>query len=152
MVADGMDAVIEGVLPTDTPENRARYAHTHPLRDFNQRLPTDWLATGRLFRGQRFVVARGFDMISSALVNGYCGIVGRDGHCVPYVYLDVTQRDEFVATYANSWDVNWGDNGFGYDGERILRDITCWILLDVVTRPDLDIPDLGLPTANLGIN
>lgn len=140
MVADGMDAVIEGVLPADTPENKAKYPHTHNFRNFSTPLPSGWQETAKLFRGQRFVVARGIDEIASALINGYCGIVGRSGHCIPYVYLDFN-GDNPVCAYANSWTPQWKDEGFGYDSESVTRNITCWILLDVATRPDLEIPD-----------
>lgn len=142
MVDDGMDAVIEGVLPADTPENIAKYKHTHNFRNFSAPLPSGWLETGKLFRGQRFVVARGIDMIASAMLNGFCGIVGRQGHSIPYVGLTF-KGDDPIVPYANSWRPDWGDQGFGYDSESVTRNITCWILLDVVTRPDLEIPELN---------
>lgn len=138
MVPDGMDAVIEGCLPTDTPENKAKYPHTHPLRDWTS-LPSGWQETGKLFRGHRFVVARGADEIFSALLNGFCGIVGRDGHCIPYC-LPEFNGNLPVAGYPNSWTANWGDQGWGYDSERTFGSLSCWILLDVATRPDLEIP------------
>lgn len=141
MVDDGMDAVIEGVLPADTEANKAKYKHTHNYRNFSTPLPSGWLETGKMFRGVSFVVARGIDMIASALLNGFCGIVGRQGHCIPYVYLDFNGNNP-VAAYANSWRPSWGDEGFGYDSESITRNITCWILLDVVTRPELQVPEL----------
>lgn len=140
MVDDGMDAVIEGVLPADTPENIARFKHTHNFRNFNTPLPSGWQETGKLFRGTKFVVARGIDEIFSALVNGYAGIVGRQGHSIPYVY-GTFSGDKPLVAYANSWKPSWGDQGFGFDSENITRNITCWILLDVATRPDLNIPD-----------
>lgn len=142
MVSDGMDAVIEGALPTDTPENKAKYPHTHPLRSWSQQLPSGWRDTAKLFRGQNFVVARGADEIASALLNGFCGIVGRSGHCIPYVYLDFSGSTP-AAAYANSWDTDWNDQGFGYDSERTFGSLSCWILLDVATRPDLNIPELA---------
>lgn len=140
MVDDGMDAVIEGVLPADSAENKAKYKHTHNFRNFSTPLPSGWLETARMFRGTSFVVARGIDEIASALINGYCGIVGRSGHCIPYVLLDFN-GEKPVACYANSWQPSWGDEGFGYDSENVTRNITCWILLDVATRPDIDIPE-----------
>lgn len=140
MVADGMDAVIEGVLPADTEENKAKYKHTHNFRNFSTPLPSGWQETGKLFRGEKFVVARGIDEIASALINGYCGIVGRNGHSVPFVFLDFS-GDKPVCAYANSWRPTWGDEGFGYDSESLTRNMTCWILLDVATRPDLEVPE-----------
>jgi hypothetical protein len=139
MVSDGMDTVIEGILPADSPENKAKYKHTHNFRDFSVPLPSGWMETAQLFRGENFVVARGIDEIASALINGYCGIVGRNGHCVPFVFLDFS-GEKPVCAYANSWRPTWGDEGFGYDSESLTRNMTCWILLDVATRPDLDIP------------
>lgn len=142
MVDDGMDAVIEGVLPADTPANIAKFKHTHNYRNFSTPLPSGWLETGKMFRGSTFVVARGIDEIASAMLNDFVGIVGRNGHSVPYFGLTF-KGDSPLVPYANSWKQSWGDAGIGYDSESITRNITCWILLDVVTRPDLNIPELA---------
>lgn len=143
MISDGMDAICkEGALPTDTAENKAKYPHTHPLRSWTTPLPQGWRETAKLFRGASFAVAEGLDQICSALINGFIGIVGRQSHCVPYVYLDYSGNDP-CAAFANSWDKDWNDAGFGYDSAGILRSITLYVLLDVVTRPDLELPEVG---------
>jgi|SRR3990172_9327823 len=141
IIPDGMDAVIEGVLPLDTLANKARYSHTHPFTGWSKPLPDGWAQTAQQFRGQRFAIAKGTDEIVSALLNGYVGIVGRQGHAIPYIYADFSNGKP-VAAYANSWG-EWGDGGFGYDSEAILRNIACYILVDVVTRLELEIPVLG---------
>lgn len=142
MISDGMNAVVgKGALPADTPENRAKYQHVHPYTGFSKRLPDGWEETGKLFRGSAFAVASGVDAVMSALLNGFCGIVGRSGHCVPYVLPEEYEAGGFCACYANSWG-DWGDEGFGYDSERVLRSIDCYVLLDVVTRPDLGLPTI----------
>jgi hypothetical protein len=68
-----------------------------------------------------------------------CGIVGRSRHCVPYVYLDFDGNSPVVA-YANSWSRSWGDSGFGYDSERVFRDLVCYVILEVSFRPSIDLP------------
>ena len=142
MISDGMEAICdEGALPTDTPENKAQYDHTHPLRSWTTPLPDGWRTTAALFRGHRFAIAKSVDEIASAMLNGYSGIVGRQAHCVPYVYLDFSGNAPLWA-YANSWDTNWNDNGFGYDSENTVRSLWLYVLLDVVARPDLEVPTI----------
>lgn len=139
MIPDGMDAVLEGALPVDSPENKAKYAHTHPRTGFRTPLPSGWQQTAALFRGTNWAKCSGADEIMSALLNEFCGIVGRDGHCVPYVLPEQYENGGFCAGYANSWDSDWGDEGFGYDSERTMNRLTCYVLLDVCVRPDLGI-------------
>lgn len=139
MISDGMDAVMEGALPADTFESRAKYPHVHPYTGFSKKLPEGWRETAKLFRGSSFAIAEGPDEVASALLNGFLGIVGRQGHCIPYVYLDTFDSGGgFCAAYANSWG-DWGDEGFGYDSERIFGSVSLYVLLDVVTRPDLQL-------------
>lgn len=141
-VDDGMDAVIEGCLPTDSAENKAKYKHTFG-RLWSGKLPTGWQETAKLFRGQRFALAKGMDEIASALITGHAMITGRQGHCIPYVFLDFDDKGNPYCAFSNSWRADWGDMGFGYDSERIAKNLTCWVLLDVATRPDLEIPSLA---------
>ena len=47
-------------------------------------------------------------------------IVGRQGHSICYCRLMHDGREE-VVKYANSWGVDWGDNGFDYDSMRQFR-------------------------------
>lgn len=139
-IPDGIEAIVEeGALPDDSAENKARYAHTHPRTGFSKSLPSGWEQTAKLFRGSKWAQCNGKEEVASALLNGYVGIVGRSGHCIPYVYLDFSGNDP-VACYANSWDVDWSDNGFGYDSVRTFSSVTLYVLLDVVTRPELLIP------------
>lgn len=140
MISDGMDAVMEGALPADTMENRAKYQHVHPYTGFSKKLPNGWRDTAKLFHGTSFAIAEGPDAVASALLNGFLGILGRQSHCIPYAYLDTFDNGGgFCAAYPNSWG-DWGDEGFGYDSERIFGNVSLYVLLDVVTRPDLKLP------------
>lgn len=141
-IPDGMDAVLQGVLPADTPENKEKYPITM-TRDVwtpESRFPANHMSVAKLFRGRSFVKASGVDMIISALIYEKCGIVGRDMHCVPYCFPEY-YKNERLAAYPNSWSPEWGDQGIGYDSTRVLNNITCYFLMDVVTRPDLEIPE-----------
>lgn len=139
MIPDGMDAVLVGALPVDSPENKAKYQHTHPRTGFRTSLPSGWQETAKLFCGTAWAKASGAEEIMSALLNDFCGIVGRDGHCVPYVMPEQYETGGFCAGYANSWDSDWGDSGFGYDSERTMDRLTCYVLLDVCVRPDIGV-------------
>jgi hypothetical protein len=131
-----------GPLPTNTPVNTANYQHTHPLRTW-QRLPPGFEPTANMFRGGQFVVARGRDEIFSAMLNDFCGMVGRQGHAVPYVDAAWSERyGELLVPFANSYDQDWGDEGFGYDSRRIVDSMICYVLINTAVSPDLPIPNL----------
>jgi hypothetical protein len=139
-IPDGIrEATTSGVLPVDSAENRAAYQHTHPRTGFSRALPSGWQSTGRLFRITKSAKIQGTEMMASALLRGHVVIVGRSRHAIPYVGLTFSGNSP-VAAYANSWSQTWGDRGFGYDSERTFGGIVGYVILEVSTRPDLDIP------------
>jgi hypothetical protein len=139
-IPDGIrEATNNGILPVNSDVNRSRYDHTHPRTGFSVRLPTGWPTTGRLFRITKAAKAQGRDMIASALLSDRLGIVGRSRHAIPYAALAFRGNDP-LAAYANSWGANWNDAGWGYDTERTFRNLVMYVILEVSTRPDLDIP------------
>ena len=141
-IPDGIkEATADGVLPVDSAENKSKYDHTHPRTGFRNRLPSGWESTGRMFRITKAAKAQGRDMIASALIKNRIGIVGRQRHAIPYIGLAFRGNDP-LACYANSWSASWGDSGFGYDTERTFRNLVMYVILEVSTRPDLDIPTI----------
>ena len=146
-IPDGMNQIVEvGALPLDTDENRERFDLVWGITDWSKRFPAGWEKQANEFRVSKWATARGEDEIESALINGFCGIVGRSRHCVPYVYLDFDGNSP-MACYANSWSANWGDDGFGYDSSRTYRNLTLYLVLEVVVPSFLndEIPSFAFP-------
>lgn len=141
MVSDAMTAVRDvGILPLDTPENRAKYGdHVMPATGFSTPFPSGWKETAAKFKGFEFLVIRNVLQLLTALLKGYPVVVGRQGHSI--VYLRVMFRNgRLVVKYANSWDESWGDEGFGYDTEQQFRMSANWAFAvrAVVTDADDD--------------
>jgi hypothetical protein len=132
----------KGVLPVNSTENARQYIHTHPDTGFSRALPTGWTQTASLFRASAVATCRGMDEIASALLGGFTGVVGRQRHAINYQYLTFDSRGNFFVCYGNSWSVSWGQEGFGFDSERTASSLTMYVILDVVTRPDIVIPEL----------
>lgn len=131
-IPDGMETIVEkGTLPLSSPENDDRFEHTWGLQDWSSRIPREAYSTARNFRVSKWGIARGKDEIESAMLNNLCGIVGRSRHCVPYVGL-TWHRGGFYVPYANSWSFDWGDEGFGFDSERVYRNLSLYLILEVV--------------------
>lgn len=146
-IKQAMDVLCNvGPLPLDTPENKARFgAHTYPMNAWGHPLPQGFQSTANLFRGDKFAVVRGLDEIYSAAANDYVVLVGRDGHCIPYYDIAWSQRyDEPFLVLKNSYGIEWGENGDGYDSKRIVENLTGYVLLGVGLSPDLPIPSLGI--------
>ena len=142
MISDGMKQIVNvGALPLDTPENNDKYDLTWGITDWSRRFPRGWEKHANQFRVSKWATARGTDEIESALLNDFTGIVGRSRHCVPYVGLTY-DRNSPVVTYANSWSGNWGDEGIGYDSQRTYRNLTLYVILEVVVNDDLEILEL----------
>jgi len=145
-IPDGMREIsTRGILPVNSTENRAKYSHTHPRTGFSTRLPSGWEATGSLFRASKVATCRGTDEIVSALISLYLGVVGRSRHAINYEGLTVNgspTTGDILVRYHNSWGPTWSDQGFGYDTLRTVDALTMYVILDVVTRPEIVIPEL----------
>lgn len=107
-----------GILPVDSPANKARFKHVHPATGFNVRLPSGWEETAILFALLEWFDVRSWDGLQSALHYSMPVLYGRAGHAIAGVDPALDDRGNELIDYANSWDKNWGDNGHGYDSER----------------------------------
>lgn len=129
MVSDAMESLREtGVLPLDTPANRAKYGeHVLPPTGFHTKWPTGWKETAAKFRGAEFLALRGLPEMFSASCKGYPIIVGRQGHSI--LYLRPLPNRRFL--YVNSWG-NWGQaaghmpSGFGVDSASQVKQSASW--------------------------
>ena len=140
MISDGMRQIVSvGALPLSNSQNDAKYPLTLDILDWRGRIPNDWEESAAPFRVSKWATARGSDEIESALLNGFTGIVGRSRHCVPYVGLTWAKNSP-AAGYANSWSPRWGDEGMGFDTPRTYRNLTLYLILEVVVNSD--IPEL----------
>lgn len=112
-----------GILPEDTPENRAMFDHVHPATGFGHRLPDGWETTGAQFRVEEFWKISCFDEAATALFLNFGVVYGRARHCICGWQI-VKDRGNWLLKFKNSWYRNgqpWGENGFGYDSESYLR-------------------------------
>jgi hypothetical protein len=125
MLDDAYDEIrSRGVLPLDTPENRARFGnHVMPPRGFYTPFPDGWEATAKKITGIEAYVIRSVDGIATALLKQIGPVVvGRQGHSICYTTW-VYKNGRALAGYANSWTPNWGQpfgdmpGGFGFDSE-----------------------------------
>lgn len=114
-----------GVLPLDTPENRAKFAHVMPNTGFYQSFPQGWEETAKRFRVQDFYEIRTYEGFITALLRGSPVVYGRSGHAICAV-RPVIKDGRIYVKYANSWHESWGDKGFGYDSERMIRSGASW--------------------------
>ena len=121
-----------GVLPLDTPENKARFKHTHPATGFGKPLPAGWQETAAMFRGTEATVCDTMPELLSALVNGCPVVVGREGHCIIYLRpIWNAELGRWEMLYCNSWG-QWGiaaghmPYGFGIDTESQIRKSADW--------------------------
>ncbi len=122
-VSDNLDELVNrGVLPLTCPEN-AHYKHTMANSGYTN-LPSGWEETARLFKGNEYFVIKSTDGFYSALFYGYPVIYGRAGHAICAVKV-VKKNGGYYVKYANSWG-DWGDHGFGYDSESMIRSGSRW--------------------------
>jgi|TARA_Y100000310_G_scaffold333830_1_gene412196 hypothetical protein len=141
MISDGMKQIANvGALPLKNDKNDEEFDLTWGLLDWSKKFPRGWKSKVP-FRVAKWGKAQGEDEIDSALANGFCGIVGRSRHCVPYFGLYYEGNDSF-APFANSWGSNWGDKGVGYDSLRTRRNLVMYLILEVTVPPSLEIPNL----------
>lgn len=130
-VEDAIDRLNDtGILPRDTPENRARFKHVGPDTGFYTKPPSDWKETASMFAGLEGVWCDNPEEMSTALALGMPVGVGRDGHSVLYLDNRYEGSDEFKL-YVNSWGP-WGigaggfPSGFGLDSSRYFREAADW--------------------------
>lgn len=144
-VSDGLDEMVKrGILPLDTPENRARFGvHVMPNTGFYEKYPQEWESTARMFCGVEYTVIRTLQGMKTALVKQQPVVVGRQGHSICYVGL-IRKNGRLLAPYPNSWSLNWGSPfgdmkaGFGFDSERQIGMSAQWAFtLRSVTAPPI---------------
>lgn len=146
-IPDGMNEIAEnGACPLATDLNIDKGFTTWALLNFDRTRPTETFVQAKEFRVTKYAVARGEDAIESALAQGFCGIVGRERHCVPYTYLDFDSKGNPFAAYANSWDVTWGDQGFGYDSRRTYSQLSLYLAMEIKIGVQI-LKHSGLPQA-----
>lgn len=132
MVSDGLKEMIErGVLPLDTPENRAKFGNcVMPNTGFSTPYPSGWEAVAKQFAGVEYFVVRSVNQLLTALCHQHPVVVGRQGHSIRYV-RPMRKSGNRVVKYVNSWG-EWGDAGgdftygFGYDSENQIRQSASW--------------------------
>lgn len=123
-----------GILPLDTPENRARFGdQVMPHTGFRSPFPPGWEATGNLFLVREILPIKTMQGIKTAGVKGDPIIVGRRGHSI--AYLDLVwnaEKGRFEFQYVNSWSEQWGSpfgefkGGFGRDTESLIKESAGW--------------------------
>jgi hypothetical protein len=142
MVSDALDCGRDvGVLPLDTPENRARFGqHVMPPTGFYTPYPDGWKETAKQFRLVKTLPIRSVAEIEQAGINGHPIGVGRDGHSI--LYLRPTMKSGRGFLYVNSWGA-WGfaagghTAGFGFDSARMVSSSAGWAYAFVsMTAPD----------------
>lgn len=132
MVSDGIEEMASrGVLPLDTPENRAKFGDkVMPNTGWSTRYPTGWEAVAQQFKGHEWYVVRSVRSLITALFKGCPVVVGRQGHSI--CYLDPVYRNGSLGViYANSWGP-WGfaagrhPSGFGLDSRSQISMSASW--------------------------
>lgn len=113
-----------GILPEDTPENKARFKHVHPATGFSNRLPEGGDETRAFFKIDEYWPLNSFEGTATALLRHGLGVVyARNSHSI-CGWRIVKDNGVYYCKYKNSWWINgepWGDGGYGYDSERKLR-------------------------------
>ena len=120
-----------GILPLDTPENRAEFGdHVMPNVGFGERYPDNWQETAARFQSLETHVIRSVDGILTALARQEPVVVGRQGHWICYVRP--IWDGGWKVLYANSWGEDWGQaagdfaGGFGIDTIRNIQRSAGW--------------------------
>lgn len=132
MVSDGLkEGHSRGILPLDTPENRARFgSHVMPNTGFHTAFPANWQQTANQIIYLEYDIIRTIAGLQTALVRHQPVVVGRQGHSI--TYADLTKRSgRRIAPYPNSWG-NWGSayaemtTGFGFDTVAQMQQSARW--------------------------
>ncbi len=126
MVEDGIDEMVKGgVLPLDTPENRARFGNmVMPNTGFRTPYPSGHEAVMKTLLALEWHPIRSVGGIMTAGFNRHPVVVGRQGHSI--CYARPKWKDKWLYKYANSWHESWGENGFGYDTMSQIRQSAQW--------------------------
>ena len=145
MVSDGIEEMTDrGILPLDTPENRARFGSAvMPATGFYEKYPSDWEGTAAKFKGGEYHIVKSVEGLFTALCCQHPVVVGREGHSICYL-RPMVRNGRRVVMYVNSWG-NWGaaggdfGYGFGFDTESQVRKSASWAVAvrSVVIPSDL---------------
>lgn len=140
-VNDGLSELkARGILPLDTPENKAKYEHTFPATGWSNKLPSGWEDVGKRFKAVEWFVLRGLDQMMTALLHEHPVVVGRSGHSICYC-KPTYKSGKLGVTYVNSWG-DWGfgagdfTSGFGFDSLSMVKSAASWAFcVRAVTDP-----------------
>lgn len=139
-VGDAWDEInASGVLPLDDEANKARFKHTMPNTGFSTAYPEGWQETGKMFRGLKAFKINALKELVSAQFNRHPVVVGRSGHSICYL-RPMRKEKVLVDKYANSWKLSWGDQGFGYDSQGMMKSSSngAWALVSI-TAPSFQL-------------
>lgn len=128
-----------GMLPLDTPENRARFSHVFPHCGFHEEMPDGWEETASLLRIYEWWDVATLEGAVTALFKGFPGCYARSGHSIKLTKLVKKDSKRFMK-YHNSWG-DWGDNGCGYDtldaARKGIAQYGMWVPRAIVTPDEL---------------
>lgn len=135
-----------GLLPTDNPENRARFKQVHPDVGYSEPFMQNWKTeTAPMFRADEWYWVESVEEWWSSVINGDDCVGGRDSHCIDHCGLGL-DGNSILSFYVQSWSVPWGFKletsigpltTFGADSESKVRTMTSrdgWALGSVL-RP-----------------
>ncbi len=126
MVSANLKEILaRGVLPLKSPENDLLFKHTMPNTGFYSNYPAGWEQTAIRFRAHEVFDVRSYDGFITALLRGYPVCYGRSGHSICAV-RPVYRNGKLFVKYANSWSTSFGEGGFGYDSENMIRSGASW--------------------------
>jgi hypothetical protein len=141
MVEDGIEEMVKrGVLPLDTPENRAKFGNmVMPNTGFRTPYPSGHESVMLKLRAHEWNPITSVAGLMTAGFKRHPVVVGRAGHSICYVRPRWDSK--WLWKYVNSWG-DWGDaggkftNGFGYDSQRLFNESAQWAyaLRTVVTQ------------------
>lgn len=112
-----------GILPLATPENSKIYKHVMknvPDSGSFERAPAGYEETAKNFKVDEYYEIRSLIGFATAILLGFPVVYGRSGHAICAVRM-VLVNGTIKWKYANSWHESWGDKGFGYDSESMIR-------------------------------
>lgn len=131
-VNDCLDELVKtGVIPLDTPENRAVFGDVvMPATGFYSKRPAGWQEVAAKFRLTEWWEVKGEEQLITALLNQHPVVVGRDGHSICYL-RPMYRNGQLGVLYVNSWG-DWGmpaaghPSGFGWDSLSKVRSSARW--------------------------